>query len=69
MVFISEVSMKLLLHYFLFEITDFETESLQFKFVDISCRENLLKIGSQIFNTTTDKIELALLEDGTKIWH
>ena len=52
--------MKFLLYYLC-------CENFKNKIVDISCREDILKLGEGILDTTSNNIELVLLEDGTKI--
>ena len=52
--------MKLLLCYLFYE--NFEN-----KIIEISCREDILKLGEGLLHTTSENIEIVLLEDGTKI--
>ena len=52
--------MKLLLYYLCCQ--NFKNE-----IIDISCREDVLKLGEGLLHITRNNIELVLLEDGLKI--
>ena len=52
--------MKFLLYYLCCQ--NFKNE-----IIDISCREDILKLGEGLLHITRNSIELVLLEDGTKI--